>query len=35
MEQFTVIQVSSILNLVVLIEIGCIEMSYVCLSSRQ
>ena len=27
--------VSSILNLVVLIKIGCIEISYVCLSSRQ
>ena len=35
MEQFTVIHVSSILNLVILIKIGCIKICAVCLSSRQ
>ena len=35
MEQFTVIRVGSILNLVILIKIGCIKISSVCLSSRQ
>ena len=34
MEQFTVICVGSILNLVILIKIGCIKLSSVCLSSR-
>ena len=30
MEQFTVICVGSILNLVILLKIGCLKISYIC-----